>query len=111
MNASRFVIAAVLAAAVSVPQAAAQSQTRPEILQPEEMFEALRKLMDEMKPHIGDAMKMMQEFEHLDDPRHYHLPEVLENGDIIIRRREEAPEFKRDGADEQEPGIGKGIRT
>jgi hypothetical protein len=27
----------------------------------------------------------------IDDPRHYQMPEILPNGDIIIRRREDAP--------------------
>lgn len=62
-----------------------------------ELGAALRQLFDEMKPHLDEALEMLQGFEALDgvaDPRHYTLPEVLPNGDIIIRRRDDAPPFQ-----------------
>ena len=53
---------------------------------------------------------MMESFGAMGDPRHYHLPEVLPNGDIIMRRREDAPAYEAPEAEEK-PAIDKGIRT
>lgn len=47
----------------------------------------LRALLSEMGPAL------MQVLDQIDDIAHYEAPEVLENGDIIIRRKREAPEF------------------
>ncbi|MEM1161925.1 MAG: hypothetical protein AAGJ28_13405 [Pseudomonadota bacterium] len=105
-------IASIVTASLLAGTASAQAPTRPEILQPEQMFETLRKLMDQMKPQIDDALKMMQDFEHLDDPRNYHLPEVQPNGDIIIRRREGAPDFRQKApTDEEQVEPKDGVRT
>ena len=54
----------------------------------------LKDLMQEMKPALEDAMKFMDQLKAMDDPRHYEMPEVLPNGDIIIRRREDAPAYE-----------------
>ena len=47
----------------------------------DEMEPALRDLQEGMEPALRDLM------EKLDDLDAYHLPEVLPNGDIIIRRK------------------------
>ena len=47
----------------------------------DEMEPALRQLQEGMEPALRDLM------EKLDDLDAYHLPEVLPNGDIIIRRK------------------------
>ncbi len=46
-----------------------------------EMEPALRDLQEGMEPALRDLM------DKLDDLDAYHLPEVLPNGDIIIRRK------------------------
>ena len=64
----------------------------------DELGEAFRQFFEEMRPHLDEALRMLEGFEGLnaiDDPRHYRMPEILPNGDIIIRRREDAPAFRR----------------
>ncbi len=51
---------------------------------------ALDMLASEMGPALIDLMGK------LDAARHYTAPEVLPNGDIIIRRREDAPPYDPD---------------
>ena len=55
---------------------------------------ALRSFMNEMGPALSDLM------EQVEDWSAYHPPEVLPNGDIIIRRKtpEEVAEEPEDGA-------------
>lgn len=52
-----------------------------------EIGPAMRELGREMGPAIAELMSK------IDDIRNYDAPEILPNGDIIIRRRSEAPEF------------------
>jgi hypothetical protein len=49
----------------------------------DEMEPAFRQFMDGMGPLMADL------FDKIDDINRYELPEVLENGDIIIRRKPE----------------------
>ena len=73
----------------------------------EDLGEAFRQLFKEMQPHLEDALEMLEGFEGLnaiDDPRHYRMPEILPNGDIIIRRREDAPVFRRETPESPESG-------
>lgn len=75
----------------------------------------LRGLMQEMEPAIdelegmtdemGEAMKLLGEemapamaklLTRIDDLRNYAAPEILPNGDIIIRRKPEAPIYEPD---------------
>lgn len=84
----------------------------------------LRGLMSEMEPAIDDFRDMMDEFgpamqdfaleigpalsellARVDDLRHYSQPEFLPNGDIIIRRKPDAPPFDPMVEDEVENGI------
>jgi hypothetical protein len=93
-------LAAVSAAAQESPPAP------PEIVPEEEMGEGLdlmeegaklllRGLMSEMEPAIDEMGKALTEMEPavtelmrmIGDFRNYHAPEMLENGDIIIRRK------------------------
>lgn len=62
----------------------------------------LEGLMDEMRPIIEEARPYFEEEvlpflnrmgELMDDVTSYELPERLPNGDIIIRRSPDAPEF------------------
>jgi len=53
--------------------------------------------MDEMRPFVEDQMiPLLQDLNGMiDDMSAYHAPEILPNGDILIRRRvpqEDAPE-------------------
>ncbi|SES25990.1 hypothetical protein SAMN04490244_108157 [Tranquillimonas rosea] len=50
----------------------------------------LRGLMDELQPAMRDMVDALQGLD-IDDLSLYHAPEVMPNGDIIIRRREDAP--------------------
>lgn len=63
----------------------------------ERLGDAFRQLLEDMRPSLEDALDetldFFREFEAIDDLGHYHLPEVLPNGDIIIRRRPEAPDY------------------
>lgn len=53
----------------------------------DEMQPALERLAEEFGPALGQMLQT------IDDIRHYEAPEVLPNGDIILRRRPDAPEF------------------
>ena len=76
---------------LTAPLASAQSS--PELRLPQELDKALRQMMEQMKPALKEMFRMMETFEGIDDPRHYQMPEILPNGDIIIRRRDDAPPF------------------
>ena len=79
----------------------AQAQSSPELRLPENLDETLREMMEELKPALKQMFEFMESFEGVDDPRHYMLPEVMPNGDIIIRRRPNAPPFRpRDPLDD-----------
>lgn len=73
----------------------------------------LRGLMEEAEPAIDDMRSMMEEFgpameefatelgpvlaellRKADDLRHYQQPEFLPNGDILIRRKPDAPTWE-----------------
>ncbi|SDE44970.1 hypothetical protein [Limimaricola pyoseonensis] len=56
----------------------------------------LRALLSEMGPAL------MAVLDRIDDIANYEPPEILPNGDIIIRRRPEAPPFRPDPAPEIE---------
>lgn len=72
----------------------------------------LRGLMSEAQPTIDDLQGMLEEvmpklrdltaesaaalaalLDKVDDFQHYQAPEFLENGDILIRRRDDAPPY------------------
>ncbi|MEO1492722.1 MAG: hypothetical protein AAFV19_11270 [Pseudomonadota bacterium] len=86
----RAFLPAILAAALMTPTAAS-AQSTPEIRLPEKLDRILRDTMEALEPAIDDALDTMREFQVIDDPRNYEMPEVLPNGDIIIRRRPDAP--------------------
>ena len=64
---------------------------------PKDLDKTLRQMLDDLKPALNEMFRLMESFEGIDDPRHYQLPEVLPNGDIIIRRRPDAPKYKAPG--------------
>jgi hypothetical protein len=53
----------------------------------EEFGPAMRGFFSEMGPALGELMEQVQDWSQ------YHPPEIMPNGDIIIRRKEDAPEF------------------
>ncbi len=63
---------------------------------PERMERALRDMMQDVQPTLEGALDYLRSFGAVDDPRHYEMPEILPNGDIIIRRRDDAPELDAD---------------
>ncbi|MEM7060780.1 MAG: hypothetical protein AAF557_24635 [Pseudomonadota bacterium] len=60
----------------------------------EQLEPQLEDLQREMEPAWQETLKLMDRFRAMDNPRNYQLPEVLPNGDIIIRRREDAPPYE-----------------
>lgn len=112
--------AAFLAAILALPAGlAAAESTSPapapdpeELRLPQALDRACREMMQKMKPALDDALDYMRGFSGVDDPRNYELPEVLPNGDIIIRRRDDAPPFDPDlDEGEEDPAAEEGIRT
>ncbi len=86
----RALLPAALTLALIAPMSAS-AQSTPELRLPEKLDRILRDTMEALEPAIDDAFDAMREFQVIDDPRHYEMPEVLPNGDIIIRRRPGAP--------------------
>ena len=90
-----------LSALLAAPSTVASAQTLENL--PDELENALRQMMEDLQPALDEAMKLFKEFETNYDPRHYETPEILPNGDIIIRRRPDAPDYKP-APPETEPG-------
>ena len=53
----------------------------------EEVAPTLRELSDELGPRLGEILTM------IDDLGNYQRPEILPNGDIIMRRKPDAPDL------------------
>jgi hypothetical protein len=64
---------------------------------PERLDRTLRELMDDVQPTLEDALDYMRSLGAVDDSLNYQMPEILPNGDIIIRRRPDAPALEPDG--------------
>ncbi len=94
-------------------QALAQQANPPSIIPqlklPEQLNETFREMMEDLKPTLDETFRLMDSFGTIGDPRHYHLPEVLPNGDIILRRKEDAPPFQSPETDA--PEDDEGIKT
>jgi len=114
---------AVLLAACLAAPAAAQSPDQspgqspgpapssPEFRIPEELDQAFREMIDKLRPALEEMMKTMRVFEDIDGIENYEMPEVLPNGDIIIRRRDDAPPWPPgETAPEADP-PGDGVKT
>ena len=97
MRACTIALAAALLAASAMSAPAQPTEEQIEDLPlPERMQRALRDMMGDVQPTLEDALDYLRSFGAIDDPRYYELPEVLPNGDIVIRRRDDAPEFVPD---------------
>jgi hypothetical protein len=85
-------VAALMTAALQCGATPATAEQKFQI--PEELNRAFQDMLKEMQPLMEDALEFMEGLDGgIDDPRYYQMPEVLPNGDIIIRRREDAPKF------------------
>ncbi|MCC5975364.1 MAG: hypothetical protein JJT81_15120 [Rubellimicrobium sp.] len=62
-----------------------------------EIEPSLRALSEEMGPALAELLS------RIDSIRHYEAPEFLENGDILIRRRADAPPYQAPEDDEAGP--------
>ncbi len=93
MPTSRILATAAVLATLAGP---ATAQSEPEPLLPDNFDEILREMMEDVAPAIREMLELMRAFDGIDDARHYMLPEILPNGDIIIRRRPGAPPFGHD---------------
>ncbi|MBL4812083.1 MAG: hypothetical protein JKX69_06950 [Rhodobacteraceae bacterium] len=67
-------------------------------------MDEMRDLAEELEPSIRElSLEMGEGFKALldvmDEFRYYEAPEVLDNGDIIIRRRDDAPRYIAPEAD------------
>lgn len=67
----------------------------------EEVGPAMRGITEDLRPLLSDILGA------IDDIQHYRDIEILENGDILIRRSPLAPPFGQDGDDL--PGTGGAI--
>lgn len=80
--------------------------------------EAWDQMMREIGPSIDSLGALIDTLERIDSLEHYERPEVLPNGDIVIRRKPDAPPLPEAPApdapapDAPAPGAdGPGIRT
>lgn len=107
------IITATFAAALAVSSLSAQEAEEPSVSEGFNLMEEgakllFRGLIAEMEPtfdEMGEAMTQLgtemgpafaQLLSQIDDMRNYDTPEVLPNGDIIMRRRAEAPIYEPD---------------
>ncbi|MDG1864268.1 MAG: hypothetical protein P8J02_13895 [Yoonia sp.] len=109
----QIIVTTALVALTTLPLAAQEAEVPEDMSEGFSLMEEgakllLRGLMSEMEPAIDDLKSMTDEMATLgetmgpalialmaqiDDIRHYETPEVLPNGDIIIRRNSDAPTY------------------
>ncbi len=79
----------------------------------EQLDEVFRNLIERMKPALDELLETLEVLEGIDSIEHYQRPEILPNGDIIIRRREDAPALPRPlpHDDGEDPAAKPGVRT
>jgi len=70
-----------------------------------EIDEAFRELMEQMCPALDEFLDTLEVLEGIDNLEYYQRPEILPNGDIIIRRRDDAPPLPPKEEAEPEGGI------
>ncbi len=101
----RAVVVALLVAAQPLPALAQEAEPPGDMEEGRSLVEEgarlfLRGLLSEMEPALRDMAEGMEMFAEnvepilrdlaalIDDVANYHAPEILPNGDIIIRRRQ-----------------------
>jgi hypothetical protein len=109
----KHIITATFLATIAAMPLAAEEVKEPTVSEGFNLMEEgakllLRGLMNEMEPaldEMGEAMTQLgqemgpafsQLLSQIDDIRNYDAPAVLPNGDIIIRRRPDAPSYDPD---------------
>lgn len=97
-------LVATLASAALRAEAQEQPETTPELR--DKFDQLLRGLTDQIEPVMRDlAAKFYGIIDQIDDLDNYSSPEILPNGDIIIRRLEDAPDHTAPDGDFEEPGT------
>lgn len=91
----------VLAQSVLV-QSADDSMPGPDKPISEQLEEAIRGLVESVEPALERLRDTFRVFERVDSLEHYEEPEILPNGDIIIRRKPDAPALQTETPDEPE---------
>lgn len=76
----------------------------------EPAIDGLRGTLDDIGPFVGEFMREMGPglsalATRIDDIRHYSAPEFLPNGDIILRRKPDAPDWQPDPEPDTDPGA------
>jgi hypothetical protein len=99
-----FAIAALVISLAAVPAQGDSSDDGDQNLR-ERIDEAFRELMDQMRPALDEFLETLQTLEEIDSLEHYQRPEILPNGDIIIRRRPDAPPLPQKEEQEPEEGV------
>ncbi|WOI55346.1 AAA+ family ATPase [Palleronia sp. LCG004] len=101
----RYILILLLALS-PVPAAAQDGDARQDLEDGVEMMSEgarrlLKGLMGEVDPAMRDLAERFRDWDFdgigIDDLGRYQPPEVLPNGDIIIRRKPDAPELPEDG--------------
>lgn len=114
------VLAAVFAVALAATPLRAQtaeSEPGAEADKPlsEEIEDVIRGLVETVEPALKQLRDTFEVFERIDSLEHYEEPEILPNGDIIMRRKEDAPPYEPDSAPgsppDDVPAEEPGIRT
>lgn len=82
----------MIAIAAAVPAPAQERDDRGGALEEfsQDTERALRKLLEALRPGIEELL------DRIDDLSQYEAPEILPNGDIIIRRKRDAPPLSPD---------------
>jgi len=117
MRTARFLAITILAGGLAVMPAYGGSAEPGDRPLSERLDEIFRDLMEQMKPALDELLETLKVLEGIDDFEYYQRPEILPNGDIIIRRREDAPPYQHPLPDDDggqpgdEPAATPGIRT
>lgn len=100
-----------LAAMLAAAPARAESPTPPEKPLSEQIEEALRGLVEQVEPALEQLRDTFRVLERVDSLEHYEKPEILPNGDIIIRRKPEAPPYEPEAEEAPAGKPSPGTRT
>lgn len=87
------------------PAAAAAEESAPPATETlrKALEEALEAFDESLRPAVDDLLEGLRALESIDDLGNYQTPEVLPNGDILIRRAPDAPPLRRNEPDAAPP--------
>ncbi|MEO0427524.1 MAG: hypothetical protein AAF160_08765 [Pseudomonadota bacterium] len=87
---------------------AAADEHRERYFDLDEMKRELDRLWDDLSREVEPALDQLDEFvallRQVDDPLYYEAPVLMPNGDIVIRRRADAPPWQPPEEREREAG-------